>query len=244
MTVGTMNFRQALDTFLRRALPARWYEFVRYINHPDRAAIVYGSPMFSEDGLAVAGRSVDFLFEPAFSRAYDAGKQAGAWGTLSGSFNMRWRVYIACWAARKAVTLDGDFVECGVNRGWLSRSVVEYVDFACLPKTFYLLDTFEGIYEPYLIETEKQRGLVNETFQYENCYEDVVETFRPFPNVRLVRGPVPNTLPQVQTDKVSYLSIDMNNAFPEIAAAEYFWDKVVSGAVMLLDDYGHEVHEE
>jgi hypothetical protein len=30
---------------------------------------------------------------------------------------------------------------------------------------------------------------------------------------------------------------------PEIAAAEYFWDKLVSGAVVVLDDYGFELHE-
>ena len=30
----------------------------------------------------------------------------------------------------------------------------------------------------------------------------------------------------------------MNCAAPEIAAAEFFWDKLLSGAVMILDDYG------
>jgi hypothetical protein len=36
----------------------------------------------------------------------------------------------------------------------------------------------------------------------------------------------------------------MNNVMPEIAAAEYFWDKLVSGAVMVLDDYGFGTHVE
>jgi len=40
------------------------------------------------------------------------------------------------------------------------------------------------------------------------------------------------------------LHIDMNCTLPEIAAAEYFWDRLVSGAAMLLDDYGHGGHEE
>ena len=38
--------------------------------------------------------------------------------------------------------------------------------------------------------------------------------------------------------RVCYLSIDMNCVGPEIAAAEFFWDRLVSGAVVLLDDYG------
>ena len=36
---------------------------------------------------------------------------------------------------------------------------------------------------------------------------------------------------------------DMNCVQPEIAAAEYFWERLVPGAVMLLDDYGHAGHE-
>ncbi len=42
---------------------------------------------------------------------------------------------------------------------------------------------------------------------------------------------------EVSSEKVCYLSLDMNIPQPEIAAAEYFWDKLVPGAVILLDDY-------
>ncbi len=36
----------------------------------------------------------------------------------------------------------------------------------------------------------------------------------------------------------------MNTRDPEIAAAEYFWDKLVSGAAIVLDDYGWRKHIE
>lgn len=36
----------------------------------------------------------------------------------------------------------------------------------------------------------------------------------------------------------------MNCAAPEIAAAEYFWDRMSPSAVMLLDDYGFVSYEE
>lgn len=62
-------------------------------------------------------------------------------------------------------------------------------------------------------------------------------TFSRFNNVIIVKGAVPDTLLEVKAEKVCYLSIDMNCASPEIAAAEFFWDKMVSGATMLLDDY-------
>ena len=35
------------------------------------------------------------------------------------------------------------------------------------------------------------------------------------------------------------MSIDLNNAFAEIKAIEFFWDKLVSHGVVLLDDYAY-----
>jgi hypothetical protein len=93
-------------------------------------------------------------------------------------------------------------------------------------------------------DAERKRGIgTGKAFEYEECYEAVRGTFEGLPVV-IVRGVVPDTLPQVKADKICYLSIDMNCAAPEIAAAEYFWEKLVPGAVIVLDDYGWEPHYE
>ena len=55
----------------------------------------------------------------------------------------------------------------------------------------------------------------------------------------IVRGTVPATPPRVPSSKVAYLSIDMNVAEPEVAALEFFWEKLVPGAFVILDDYGY-----
>jgi hypothetical protein len=34
----------------------------------------------------------------------------------------------------------------------------------------------------------------------------------------------------------------MNCAPPEVAAAQYFWDKIVSGGIIVLDDYCYSEH--
>ena len=78
---------------------------------------------------------------------------------------------------------------------------------------------------------------------FEDSYETVRKTFRAFENVTIVRGVVPDTLEQVKSERIAYLSLDMNAAAPEVAAAEYFWPRMVSGAVMVLDDYGWPYHE-
>jgi len=51
------------------------------------------------------------------------------------------------------------------------------------------------------------------------------------------------TLAAVTSRRIGFLSIDMNVAYPEVQAAEFFWDRLVPGAVMLLDDYGWYGHE-
>jgi len=58
----------------------------------------------------------------------------------------------------------------------------------------------------------------------------------------LVRGKVPDTLAGAGVGRACYLSIDMNLVAPEIAAIEFFWDKLVPGAPVVLDDYGWAPH--
>jgi hypothetical protein len=58
-----------------------------------------------------------------------------------GTAQPRYRAYIACWVASQAMALEGDFVECGVNRGAFAMSIMEYTRFSDSVKRFYLLDT-------------------------------------------------------------------------------------------------------
>jgi len=229
LNLGRRSKKRALRTvgWLLKCMPGAPWE------------LVPGGFTYNQDGLATV-TNCDFLNDPRFQEAYRLGEQTGSWQDAK----IHWRVHVLCWAADRASRLEGDFVECGVNRGGFSRAIMHFVDFPKLGKTFYLLDTFRGLEDRLVSDAERKRGIgVGKWFQYKECYEEVCETFEGFP-VIIVRGVVPETLPQVKTAKVCYLSIDMNCAAPEIAAAEYFWDKLVSGAVIVLDDYGWGGHEE
>jgi hypothetical protein len=120
--------------------------------------------------------------------------------------------------------------------------VIRYVDLDHLDKRFYLLDTYEGLVDTHINDEERARGV--RVGEYEPCYDAVVRTFGAHRNVRIVRGTVPETLPLVDAEKVSFLSLDMNTRDPEIAAAEHFWDRLTSGAAIVLDDYGWRKHLE
>ena len=179
---------------------------------------------YSEDGMTTC-HVAEFLGDPRFISAYRCGEATGSWHGMK----LRWRVYTCCWAAQHALSLQGDFVECGVNRGGISRAVIEYIYFGSLARRFFLLDTFCG--DPDVAAVNKS--------DYVECYDDVQPTFSPFKNVFLIKGRIPDTLRRVNAEQVGYLSIDLNNAQPEIAALRYFWPKLVPGAVVVLDDYAY-----
>jgi hypothetical protein len=71
----------------------------------------------------------------------------------------------------------------------------------------------------------------------DDCWPEVQSRFAAYPQVKLIRGPVPQTLGQVPSVRIAFLSIDMNCAEPEVAALEFFWTRLTPGALVILDDY-------
>ncbi len=202
---------------------------------------------YDHDYLKVWHKNTEFMREPQFVESYQRGMNSGhKMGRASGSnvdTHVEWRVHIGCWAASHAKLLPGDFVECGVNTGIMSLSVCDYIDFNSLDKDFYLFDTFQGIPVEQMTDEEKAAGREQENVDYyEECYDLVKGNFAPFPRATLVRGAVPGTLNHVSIEEVCYLSIDMNIVAPEMAAIEHFWPRLVSGGIVLLDDYGWLPH--
>lgn len=192
--------------------------------------------LYAEDGL-ISFKNSDFLEDPRFVRAYKEGCIA------AGDYHWRWRAYIGIWSGSYASQLDGDFVECGVSYGFLSTAVMSYLNWNELNKVYYLLDTFCGLDPNELSEEEKASVGRIYDHAYPNCYEQVKKNFARYKNVHIIRGTVPHTLKQVMTEKISFLSIDMNCANPEVAALDFFWDRLVKGAIVLFDDYAHRNHE-
>jgi len=200
------------------------------------------TPTYNHDCLVVYGKSVEWLNEKEFKNAYSMGMDSGhKIGREAGSktdIHIEWRAHICCWAARHAILLAGDFVECGVNTGMMSLTICHLLNFADQDRKFYLFDTYNGIPEEQMSKAEREQRMAENKSFYEDCYETAKSNFSAFTNVQLVRGCVPESLSLVDIEKVSYLHLDMNIALPEIAAAEHFWPKLVPGGIVILDDYG------
>ena len=63
------------------------------------------------------------------------------------------------------------------------------------------------------------------------------------PNVVVTPGSVPESLVNAP-DKIAFLHIDMNGAAAEVAALEALFERLVPGALVVLDDYGWLVFQE
>jgi hypothetical protein len=199
---------------------------------------------YARDGLFTMHRD-HFRRDAAFRAAYARGVQAGQGVDPC----MEWRVHVALWAASIASRAAGDFVECGVNAGFVSSAIMQSLDWRNSGRRFFLIDTFTGpVLEQYSQqEIDGGRGLTAKSALAAGAYvtdpERVRANFSEWPNAFVVQGAVPEVLDTVNFGDVAFLHLDMNCALPERAALEFFWSRLSPGGIVLLDDYTYFGHD-
>lgn len=199
--------------------------------------------VYDQDGL----RSIhnhDFMKDQRFRAAYARGVIAAG-----EDYRWHWRVHTGLWAASTAIKIPGDFIEFGVNRGFLSSAIMAYLDWNSTGRRFYLLDTFSGIDERYISEDDLKVGVLERNRReiergfYTFDIEAVRRNFSEWPKATLIQGSVPDTLRLIDARQIAFAHIDMNCSPPEIAAAEFIWPLLSPGAVILLDDYAYSGYQ-
>jgi hypothetical protein len=200
--------------------------------------MITGEQPYAEDSLFTIKRH-EFEIDPAFTHAYQRGvRAAGA------DFNFRWRVHVALWAAKSATKLRGDFIECGVNKGFVSSAIMDYLNWDSTGKMFYLLDTFHGLDERYVSAEERADGFLQHNQDhlasgfYVSTVDEANRNFAEWRNAVIVQGTVPESLQTVRSPAIAFLHLDLNCYLPELAALEQLWERLVPGAFILHDDYG------
>ena len=114
-------------------------DYDRFVGILDDIPKIFSRGYFLGDMLITLLRNMSFLRDPIFRRAFDRNADSEAeqcW---------QWRLHTLTWAASQAANLRGDFVECGVFRGFMSAAVAEYLDFGRIDKTFLELPTGQGL---------------------------------------------------------------------------------------------------
>jgi len=141
-----------------------------------------------------------------------------------------WRISVVLWGVRNGLRLEGDFVECACYKGTTARIVCDAIDFGSLQdRHYYLYDLFD--HDPNL----PHHAMPEHSKQ---LYGWVKERFSDLPNVTVTQGKVPDVLEDVAPKKIAFMHLDLNNADAEVGALDVLFDRMVPGAVLLLDDYG------
>lgn len=143
--------------------------------------------------------------------------------------------------------IDGDVVECGV---WRGGHTIAAMLAANRDRAYWLFDTFAGMTEPG--EHDWRGGYhATESTAYRKrgasqwCRAEIAEVRtnidrfrRQDQTVYYVAGPVEETLRQQQLpDSIAFLRLDTDFYDSTRAELEVLWPRVVSGGIVIIDDY-------
>ena len=183
--------------------------------------------------------SMEFLREQKFLEACETvinGLPPGAKKVFRE--DLRLRFYTSCKFAKIASSLEGCFVSIGVSFGVTPRLVLEYTS---SKKEYWLVDNWDG-YDPFRSRVVKAHTVHG---GYCSDVDDVREIFGGYDNIRIVQGFAPESLRDIEADKISFLHLDTTDQECESASIEYLWDRIVPGGIIVIDTFnlgrGYEV---
>jgi O-methyltransferase len=139
-----------------------------------------------------------------------------------------WHLWVL---SRATMHLEGDMAECGTYMGGSARLISKATNYV---KSLDVFDTFEGMPEQYVLENN---GCVSGDLKCD--FDRVKANVSDCPNIVLHKGVVPQSLQAVEDKRFSFVYLDMDLNQPTLSALYFFWSRLVSGGVILLDDYEH-----
>ena len=153
---------------------------------------------YDQDGINCL-HNTSFLDDKFFRSAYEnTSKKVGR------DFCWHWRNYIGIKLATSAKALSLNFVECGVGQGWMTMSIIDYMQsrFNITPH-FTLFDTWEGIDESLVDQqeelhwgmsaVEKKRSYKYLNQDYQTIKGNILKTAHKTEKINFIKGSIPNT---------------------------------------------------
>ena len=154
---------------------------------------------------------------------------------------VRDRKYVLYSMARAIAHLPGDTVECGVFDGGSS-----FLMCAAREETprreHHVFDSFQGLSEPQALDRpDDPRAYSWQAGDLSVPLEIVQRNLEAFDFVRYYPGWIPDRFAEVADRKFSFVHIDVDLYQPTHDALTFFYDRMVTGGVILCDDYGSTV---
>jgi hypothetical protein len=138
--------------------------------------------------------------------------------------------YVLYRAARTVAALPGDVAEVGVYRGGTALLLARS---AGPGRAVHLFDTFSG-----MPETDPAHDLHRAGDFADTALADVRALLADQPHAQLHPGLFPATAAELSDASFALVHVDVDIRRSVLDACEFFYPRLVPGALMVLDDYG------
>lgn len=202
-------------------------EFINGVQQAVNQLPPYG--IFIGDNLLTYSRNLGFLDDEVFMRSFISNTLQDNSEQAEIEKSIIWRTHLLTWAAGNCLKLEGDFVECACYRGTSAKILCDYLDLNNTNKHYYLYDLFEH-------DEDMDHHAMHA--HGEGLFEQVKKRFSIYPGVIVTKGGVPEILHTIAPEKIAFMHLDLNGASAEVGALEFLFDRIVSGGMIVLDDYG------
>jgi hypothetical protein len=176
-----VSLEKALEVVRRHARTERdaahiFDEMLRQIVVPYHHSVSWG------DRLLTLDKTAGFKADSQFQAALPIANRTTGQNQYDSPDGIAWRLNTLVWAARCALHVPGDYVECGVFKGDMSWFVTEMVDLRKTGRSFFLYDTFAGFSPNHSSAADFPRApqafsLMHREFSIPDLYETVRARF-------------------------------------------------------------------
>lgn len=142
--------------------------------------------------------------------------------------------------AKIANLLEGDIAEFGVAKG----ATTILLSLLCPKKTIYAFDTFEGFspLDDSFFKSSEDGEFDDSGPKWRDWganfeWEKTLNRLKAMDNVIIKQGIFPDTTEGMKDNKFCLVHIDVDIYESTKVGLEYFWDKMVPGGLIVLDDF-------
>jgi O-methyltransferase len=183
--------------------------------------------------------------DAGFDDAYLAGVAAS--GTAPVPLRRRDRFRLLVSQLERTHGLQGLVAECGCFRGlssFLMCSALRRRAPGFTGAGYRIFDSFQGLSAPRAEDTADdgsvEFGRLKDNIvagHYAASLEIVRRTLASFPGVEYFPGWIPEAFPAEANSKYRFVHVDVDLYQPTLDSFEYFWPRLVPGALVVCDDY-------
>lgn len=152
--------------------------------------------------------------------------------TAGRSLVTRDRCFVLYSLARQALSLSGNFWECGVYKGGTAAILAELIRQGGAGKILRLFDTFEG-----MPETDGARD-IHRQGDFADTSLDSVKAHVGGDKVSYHVGYMPASFSGLEGDAIAFAHIDVDIYRSMLDCFAFIWPRLSQGAMIVVDDYG------